>query len=213
MLNPEQLIKSINKDCKSFFINSFKLSPYSNSNNLIVYRLEGNSKALNRFELQGEQVNVLHWFEDYWLFLEVKFIILRKKENRKSTTLINTQISMSIFQGYDNDELKIQLFRAEWDDFNNSEENHPQPHWHITSNLAIERTFEDYSNRFDNSDFISLLKEVKSKIVNVNEIHFAMNGNWQSGENHIHCIDDAVRIVKWFQGVFHHLRTELEEIK
>lgn len=213
MIDPKQLIDSINNGCKNIFITTFKLLHYYSSNNLIVYRLDGNSKALNRFEIPDEHVNVIRWFDDYWLFLEVKFVIVSQKKNRKLDNLINIQISMTFFQGLDNDDLKVQLFRAEWDDFNNPEENHPQPHWHITSNQAIEKTFEEYSNAFDNGDFISLLKHLQSKIVNIKDMHFAMNGNWQNGESHIHNIVDNERLVKWIQGVLHHIRTEIEYVK
>ncbi|GHT55410.1 hypothetical protein FACS189446_6670 [Bacteroidia bacterium] len=101
--------------------------------------------------------------------------------------------------------------RIKWDDYNNSEEkHHPQPHWHITSNQAIEKTLKEYANDFKQDDFISLLEQEKEKIVDVKQVHFAMNGNWHIDGNHTHKIENEQQIVKWLQGVLSHLRAELE---
>jgi len=210
MLDSQKLIKNINNGCKNIFDNNFELKPHTGHYNSSFYRLEGTSSALNRFEIPLEQVKVLHWFEDFWLFIEMKFIRQEILQNRKRIIQINTCISLSVYQGEETDNKKYQLFRAEWDDYFNPNEKHSQPHWHITSNQAIERTFEEYSNYFDNGDFVSLLQQEKKKIFDVNKIHFAINGNWQNDETHIHKIDDEEKIVKWLRGILLHLRTELE---
>lgn len=212
MIEHKELIKSINVSCKNIFDKSFKLESYLGNYNTIVYRVEGTANALNRFEIPYEPVKVLYWFNDFWLFLEIKFTGSIKVERRKKINQIYTSISLSVFQGEESNEMKYQLFRAEWDDFCNPNEKHSQPHWHLTSNQAIEKTFEDYSNTFEDDGFISLLKEVKTKVFNVNKIHFAMNGNWQNDETHIHNIDDEAKVLKWLQGVLNHIRTELEEL-
>ena len=211
MIEPKELIKSINTGCKSLFDNPFKLEAYTGNHNTTVFRIEGTSSALNRFEIPYEPVKVIHWFKDFWLFLEIKFTFSIDIKKRKKTDQIYTYISLSIFQGEESDEMKYQLFRAEWDDFCNPNEKHSQPHWHLTSNQAIEKTFEDYSSTFEDDGFISLLQEVKTKVIDVNKIHFAMNGNWQNNETHIHNIDDEVKILKWLRGVLNHIRTELAE--
>jgi len=201
MLNANQLIKEINNKCKNYFQNShFELKPFP-KNNLFIYRIEGFSFALNRNKNNSEKIKVLHWFDDFWLFIEMRFI-----GN-------NTFISLSIFQGNEYDEIKYQLFRAEWDDHNNPYEKHPQPHWHITSEYTIEENFKDFSNSFDEGSSFSTFETVKSKIIDVKNMHFAMNGNWQNGESHTHIIDDNNKIVKWFQGILNHLREELEYVK
>ncbi len=105
---------------------------------------------------------------------------------------------------------------AEWDDFNNEEEKHPQPHWHITSNQAIENTENTFKELIEDDaeeGFAALiLNEEKSKIININKIHFAMNGNWINNSNHIHSINNVSKIVKWFQGLFSYLREQLEYV-
>lgn len=212
MIEPQKLIDSININCKNLFINPFRLKLYKRSHNSIFYRIEGSSKALNRFDYPSESVDVLKWFRDFWIFLEIKFIIITEKLPNKNNNIFHIYISLSVFQGEDSDYRKYQLFRAEWDDNYNPNENHSQPHWHITANQAIERTFEEYSKTFDKDDFLLILEDEKQKVIDVNKIHFAMNGNWQSSQGHVHKIDDEDKIVKWLQGIIAHLRVELEYV-
>lgn len=200
MLNNSKLISEINKHCGILFTEStFILSPSSTNR----FRLTGNnvSKAINNYNNSYEEINVIKWFDDFWVYINIKF------ENH------NTFISLSVFQGLENDNKKNQLFRAEWDDYNNPEEKHPQPHWHITSNQAIENTFDEYANSFQEEGFLETLKEEKSKIIDVNKIHFAMNGNWINNEKEVHSLNDEVKIVKWFQGLLSHIKIQLEYLK
>ncbi len=200
------IVDRLNTDLRLLFIENFKLSPTKGHHNIRTYRIDGTSYALNRYDY--EPVKVLKWFERFWLFLEVKFIT---ENPNKKTKVVHINISLSVYEGEDNDEKKVQLFRAEWDDMNNTTETHSQPHWHITSSQAIEKTFEEYSNHFDDGGFISLLEEQKSKLFDVKKIHFAMNGNWQSNQSHIHKISSAEQVSKWLKGLLSHVRSELEE--
>jgi hypothetical protein len=123
-------------------------------------------------------------------------------------------ISLSVFQGKENDSIKHQLFRAEWADYNNDEEKHPQPHWHITANQAIEKIFEDFASEVDDRDFVSLLKEEKSRVIDVNQIHFAMNGNWMTiNGSDVHPLNSEDQIIDWFRGLLTHIRKQLEYVK
>lgn len=203
------IVEKINKECKILFVENFKIVPSKGHHNIYIYRIEGSSFALNRYDF--EPIKVLKWFDKFWLYIEVKFIVEKSKQVNKKIETIHTSISLSVYEGDDNDERKIQLFRAEWDDMNNPFEKHSQPHWHITSSQAIEKTFEEYSNHFDNGDFISVLEEEKSKLFDVKRIHFAMNGNWQENQTHIHSIKSADQISKWLKGLLSHIRLELEE--
>lgn len=203
------IVGTINKECRILFVEPFRLVPFKGHHNIFLFRIEGSSTALNRYD--SEPVKVLKWFGKYWLFIEVKFIIERSKQGQKLITTIHTNISVSIYEGEDSDEIKTQLFRAEWDDFNNPNELHSQPHWHITSSQAVEKTFEEYSNHFDNGDFISLLEDQRSKLFDVKKIHFAMNGNWQYDQTHIHTIRSSEQVSKWLKGLLIHIRVELEK--
>ncbi len=198
MINKKSLIDEINKGCKLLFESSFYLKPSTVNR----FRITGSqsSKALNNYKSIKEEINVIKWFDVFWIYLEITFV-----ES-------NTFISLSVFQGEQADNAKNQLFRAEWDDYNNEDEKHPQPHWHITSNQSIENTFKEYTDTFENEGFAELLKEEKTKIIDVNKIHFAMNGNWINDDTHIQSINDNSKIVKWFQGLFSHLRVQLEYV-
>lgn len=208
MISPEKLINEINDKCSFLFINSrFELKLQRNS--CLRYNIEGTSDALNRFGYPEEYVRVIRWFNNFWLYVEINF--LGYKISKKNTdTIFQTCISLSVFHGDDNDIKKNQLFRAEWDDFNNPNENHSQPHWHITSDQAIERAFDRYHD-LDNEEFLEILTEERNNVIDVKRMHFAMNGNWGNANNHIHKIESEDQIVNWFLGLLTHLRTELED--
>lgn len=200
MLDKLKLIEEVNKTCKLFFTEStFIIAPLTTNR----FRLTGDnsSKGLNNFGNHSEEVTVIKWFSDYWVLIDIRF------ENN------NTLISISIFQGEQGDNRKHQLFRAEWDDYNDINERHPQPHWHISANQTIEKTFIELANMDDKDNFVNLLQEEKSKIVDVNKIHFAMNGNWIVNKGHVNRIDENSQIVDWFQGLFACLKVQLEYIK
>jgi|SRR5690606_19406880 len=203
------IVETINKECKILFVEPFKLVPYKGHHNIFLFKIEGSSTALNRYDF--EPVKVLKWHDKYWLYVEVKFIVEDYKKGNKLNSTTHTNISISVYEGDDTDDLKVQLFRAEWDDFNNPNEIHSQPHWHITSSQAVEKTFEEYSIHFDNSDFISLLEDQKSKLFDVKKIHFAMNGDWQNDQSHIHSIKSSNQVSKWLKGLLNHIRVELEK--
>ncbi len=200
MINSTYLISEINKHCKILFSEStFILNPSS----INRFKITGDytSKAINNYNNIQEEINVIKWFDDFWIYIIIKF------ENE------NTFISISVFQGLENDERKNQLFRAEWDDYNNLDENHPQPHWHITSNQAIENTFNEYANVFKEEGFLDTLNDEKSKIIDINKIHFAMNGNWTNDEKEIHSLNSESKIVKWFVGLLSHIKAQLIYVK
>lgn len=203
------IIEKLNNELNVYFDDNFRLIYKKGHHDIYVYRIEGNSYALNRED--DEPVKVLKWFNDIWLFFEIKFIVEKSKDGNKNIVKTHTNISLSVYQGDDYDEKKNQLFRAEWDDMNNPLEKHSQPHWHITSSQAIEKTFEEYSNHLDDGDFVSLLAVEKSKIIDVKRIHFAMNGNWYENQTHIHTIQNADQVSKWLKGLLSHIRTELSE--
>lgn len=197
-LDKKSLIDEINKTCRFFFAEStFFLQPSSANR----FKISGSnsSKAINTNKNSKEEITVIKWFQNFWVYVDIRF------ENN------NTFISISIFQGDDKND-KNQLFRAEWDDYNNHDEKHPQPHWHITSNQAIENTFKEYTDNFENEDFIAVLKAEKSRVIDVNKIHFAMNGNWINDQTHFHSINDKDKMVKWFQGLFSNMKIQLEYV-
>jgi hypothetical protein len=199
MLLQQDTIDKINKALKLFFNES---TCYFNAANVNRFKITGNvnSKAKNIIGGNPEEVNVIKWFDNFWVYGEIRF------ENN------NTFITFSVFQGLDADIAKSQLFRAEWDDYNSKEGKHPQPHWHITSNQVIEKTFEELSRLDAKNTFVSLLNEEKNKIVEINKMHFAMNGDWINTDIDIHPITNDNKIAKWFTGLLSHLKVQLEYV-
>jgi len=210
MMNPEKLIGLLNENCKKAISKEFYLRKIKNTqNNKFCYILDGISCAVNWLGISSEEVKVLYWFDDFWLYFAIEFEAKNKKEGRKTITETTLKISLSVFQGENSDNEKYQLFRAEWDDYNDPNASHAQPHWHITSSQAIENSINKYTETFEQQDFINLLESEKQKVFDVTKIHFAMNGNWHNENSHIHKIENEQQIVNWVQGVLHHLRTEL----
>jgi hypothetical protein len=207
-MEPKKLIDLISNNLRNFEDgNSFRLIP--SKHNAFHYIVEGNFLALNRFDIPQESVKVIKWFNNFWLFLGIKFSLPNKKVGKKIDAQLQS-ISLSVFQGEDYDHKKHQLFRAEWDDYNSSDKEHAQPHWHITSSQAIEETFDEFANVFEMQDFLQVLKQEKQRVLDIKRIHFAMNGDWQRiGENHVHKMENEEQIVRWLQGMLAHLRTEL----
>jgi hypothetical protein len=201
MLDRLKFIKSINDSCKLLFHEShFYLNLTGSSSNSYVYRLNNsNDKAVNYYNNGGEQVSVLKWFNDFWIFIEIRI------------GQFGSFITISVFQGDENDNFKNQLFRMEWDDRIDHDETHPQPHWHITTDKAISANLKHFLDDDDNSTF-ETFELVKSEIIEISRIHFAMNANWQNDGTHIHKLNDEVKIAKWFRELFLYLRNELTDL-
>lgn len=199
MLDHSKFIESINVSCKLLFREShFHLNLTGSSSNSYVCRLNNsNDKAINYYNNSSEQVSILKWFNNFWIFIEIRI------------GQSGVFITISVFQGNESDPVKNQLFRMEWDDRIDHIETHPQPHWHITTDKAISANLKDFLNDEDNSTF-ETFELVKSEIIEISEIHFAMNANWQNDGTHVHKINDEVKIAKWFRELFIYLRKELE---
>lgn len=208
MIDLNKLVLAINKKSGIYFGDYFNLKENKVTPKMIVYRNEGTSIALNRFDIPKEKVKVLRWFENFWASIEIKGLRIINESTKKLENHIS--ISFCVFQGESSDEDKYQLFRAEWDDFCNDSEIHSQPHWHITSDQALENTFISYAIELDKKDFIDLLESEKQNVFDVKTIHFAMNGNWANAETNIHRIDNEEKILRWWFGLLNHLRTELD---
>lgn len=205
MLDVKNVIQAINKALEPFFIKGeggyFSLSQHKSSNVFRLKLTEGCSDAYDDYGNSGDSVKVVKWFSDYWLFVEIKF------HHPKGVL-----ISLSVFQGDETDSSKIQLFRAEWDDYDDGSMNHPQPHWHFLSNKSIENTVSSFAEISSDDTFETLLNEEKSKTIDLSKFHFAMNGDWNNTSVHIHPVNNENSLAKWFGGLLAYLKTELKYI-
>lgn len=160
---------------------------------------QGTRDALNRSDSTPNYIKATHWFDVFWYYVN---IIVKKDTDGISEVPF---VSVSFFQE-EGDTLK-QLFRAEWDNY--EDKSHPQPHWHITSHKDM--GFEAMKDEIvdDDNPFAVLVDEERK--VELPKMHFAMAGNWHEGnkENMISDYTDERQIANWLNNLFDHVREEL----
>lgn len=195
----KQIIDQLNKFLKNYL--NLQFDPLA-SKQLGIFKLQGTSLAINFRGNYPEETKVLHWFADFYIYIEVRFL--------KNYT--HKMISLSIFQGQEIDNKKNQLFRAEWDDYNIDTETRPQPHWHITRDNAIYDKFSDLTNHNDEKEKVGFefFEEVQTEVFDTKKIHFAMSGNWQNKLSPVHKIEDASKVIAWMEGLLEHIKYELK---
>lgn len=166
------------------------------------FRSKGTREAINRYETPMEKVKAMHWFDDIYLYVKIDFYSIGKG-------IFAPFISNVFFQEVEG-ELEV-LFRAEWDNYLNGEKvTHPQPHWHFTHSVAVEKTMTDLQNMEDDSPFHKLMEEHKKETLNLTKIHFAMNG---FSPTIISDESDNEMLVTWFYELYEHVRAEINYIR
>jgi hypothetical protein len=188
--------------------NFFPESAFRLTKHYTTYIISGDylSKAINSHDNSKEEVNVIKWFADFWLYVEIRF---QKTENSDFSIFF----SLSVFQGEQTDSIKYQLFRAEWDNFDNNDL-HPQPHWHFYSEPWMTESFNEILTITKESyNFLDMINEKKSKYIDLKRVHFAMNGQWSTMGSHCHRIKDEDTIRNWLQGLLGHIKSQLEYVK
>lgn len=197
-----------------------------------VFVISGNelSPALNNHNGMFEHINTLKWFKNFWIYIEIKFVPetidskfpknLNKKEYYEmldsnylkiKNQYFNVIVSISVFQGGNEANEKKQLFRAEWDNYENNKI-HPQPHWHVypeENKISVTNEINDFEIE-EKDDF---LEDVSLEKIDLKRIHFAMNGQWSQNGSQIHRINDSKVLVNWFVGALGHIKEQLKETK
>ena len=203
MLSPENVIKAINKATEPFLMEggtSFSLVKH-NSRTLRLRVSDNVSTAYNNYGNDGESANVVKWFANFWLYVEVQFL-----------TPKGTLISLSVFQGEETDSIKTQLFRAEWDDYEDGSNSHPQPHWHFLTNKLVENNAKVFAEllKEERETFEAFLDEEVNKVIDLSKFHFAMNADWTNSKIHVHILKDEHVLASWFGGLLGYLKNELD---
>lgn len=198
------IISKINEVFNFYIADSgFKLS--EKKLNLFVSESNNMSKAINNKRNDRIEISVCHWFKEFWYYFEISF----QEEN--------IFLSLSIFQGKTSDERKTQLFRAEWDNYNDNVI-HPQPHWHIYPHKYNSQTHDDFETFIGFSSEPGFLAQIgeshQSKVVDISSFHFAINGNWYVGNNHINkCnLNEVDELGNWISGIIAHIKGQLDYI-
>lgn len=207
----KRIIDKLNKVGKNYVDDTFILFPKG----VLTYVINGEniSSARNQKKNFSSTVNVLRWFDDFWLYVEIRFV-LNNNGGKKKKSIPNIFFILSVFQGKVSDENKAQLFRAEWDNYANLSDKHPQPHWHIYTRREIKDTSKSFDEIITSTDkgFKNFIKK-DTQIVNIDKFHFAMNGQWSNNNTDVHKIKIKDDLINWFAGVLNHIKKELEYIK
>lgn len=176
-----------------------------------VYVSDGGniSEAINHNKGDKQQVKVLNWFNEFWVYININFIPHSEKKE-----FPNIFFSMSVFQGEVSDNNKVQLFRAEWDNYEVLSDKHPQPHWHIYTNRDLEDISKEFKELIESeSDSFGKYIESYKKVVNIERFYFAMNGQWSDNCTDVHKIETNNNLTDWFEGILNHVKKELEYIE
>ena len=209
------LITALNTKSQLVIGEGFKLKQVNgDGHRFTIYNNIGNTKAVNRLDGgTASEVDVYNWFGCYYLYVEVKFIFEQKVPYRKKLPKVvvsQCSISISVFKLLN--EKFVQLFRAEWDDFDDNQSSHPQPHWHITSDISVANTFDEYAREFGEDGFMNILNSEKEQISSLNKFHFTMKGKWDEDMTHTMSIESSEQVSNWFAGLLKSIKTELEYI-
>lgn len=205
IINPQKIVQEIERVSRIYFLEcDFRLK--QRGYNFYLSTGDNKSKAISPRRNSYQEIEVLKWFKDFWIYMEITFLQIIKND-------FNILFSLSVFKGDISDNEKLPLFRAEWDNYDDNQI-HPQPHWHFYSNLRyryFQNDFSDFVSK-EQSEFEQLLDpEVDTIDLNVSKMHFAMKAIWEEGSHqHIHKIKNEADFIKWYQGLLNHLKAQLE---
>jgi hypothetical protein len=202
-----KIIKELAKIGRDYFENSFH---FKSEANLFIAKSSNTSRAINKRKNSQSEVKVINWFDDLWTYIEIKYIPQMKGKN----TIPNIFFSLSVFQGQASDDTKLQLLRAEWDNYDEPSNKHPQPHWHVYSmkDFFISDNFKEVVKSEENP-FNQFIQDNSNKTIDTDRLHFAMNGQWSDNKTDIHTISAESDLVNWFKGLLNHLKSELKYVK
>lgn len=206
--NLDSLIRNLNRILSGIVGTGFALDKISESNLSNIYQTHGNEFALNRLEdgTTGE-VPVYNWFGEYYIFMEIKIlygVYVPQGKRKVKDRMEQISVSISVFKKIS--DFIIQIFRAEWDDYAESTNLHPQPHWHFTADTALSRTFSEYAQRCGDNGFMQIIEPKEKDISELKEMHFAMNGQWAKQQSHMHKMESDSDLINWIGGVLDTIR-------
>lgn len=205
----ETVISKLNKISKDYISSDFFFQ--RKDHQLFVNSGRNISTAVNIRKNNNQQISVSNWFDDFWLYIELRHTLKSKKPVK---SMPNIFFSLSVFQGEADDFEKTQLFRAEWDNYETVSDKHPQPHWHFYTRGDIEdfkKTFPEFIIP-EEKDFEDFIKSDKA-IVDIKKFHFTMNGQWSMNKSDFHKISNESELTNWFAGLLNHIKKELKYLR
>ena len=107
------------------------------------------------------------------------------------------------------------MFRADWDNYDELSDHHPQPHWHFHSYkypTEIPENFKELIEVKKSGDSFKNFLTQNADIIDIKKFHFAMNGQWSANKPDVHKIQTYNQLTNWFSGILNHIRKELLNI-
>lgn len=227
----KKIIEDIKNTCSDLFESKLVFSSLNPElNRAFIITGKDLSPASNNYNGIPELINALKWFNNFWIYISINFEPISSESkfprdyNKKKYIEIldsnylkiknqyyNVIVSISVFQGGYQANEKKQLFRAEWDNYDDNKV-HPQPHWHF---YPEENLLSDKDDTFDfvldeKNDF---LVDASLHKIDLKRMHFAMNGQWAQNGHQIHKICDSKILVNWLYGALSHIKEQLKETK
>lgn len=184
------------------------------------------SRARNEYRNKFTEVSVAKLFDNFWLYLRINSARISRDEYSTKTErdsyveamketdlrikdeFFRVNTSISVFEGTAEDRKKKQLFRAEWDNFDNKL--HAQPHWQI--HPVTSGDIDTFSHYVTSSAFENLVVPVNPNLgaIDIRRFHFAMSALWSTGGDASHRINSGDILVNWINGVINYIRDELK---
>lgn len=180
----------------------------------------------------AQRVKVIHWFDDFWLYIQISLSRIelvsenpRKREMESQwyqehslklgDDFFTITFTLSVFQGVQHDVSKAQLFRAEWDNYEQIAD-HPQPHWQIYpykyDRAAGLRSAADFNSLIELrvEGFEQTLATEGTSFISIQDFHFAMHGAWAlaNGTDH-HRILNVSSLGNWLNGMIRCIQLQL----
>ncbi len=181
-------LKRSKKDTNIYMINDYNIN---NLVDIVFYKKN-----------ERKEVKAIKWLYQFLLFIEIEAKF--NADNKKKKLFPLFFISIVIFNEFTESEHHVPLFRAEWDNYGNTSEEHPQPHWHIADNIHIPGSFNIFKQ-----DGFNEFSSQSLKISNIYKFHFAMNGEWANNGTDAHKLENEKQLYNWFKGILTHIKKEL----
>ena len=199
------IFKNLEKIGKDIVSKSFCLKRSKVNNNICLiddYNVKNLAEIIFYKKNERKDVKVLKWLNQFLLFIEIEAKL--DPINIKKTVFPYFFISIVIFNELSESKHHFPLFRAEWDNYGNTSEEHSQPHWHIADSFQIPDNFINTKQ-----ESIDEVQSQSQKTSNIYKFHFAMNVEWANNGTDVHKLDNEEQLYNWFKGILTHIKKEL----
>jgi len=172
--------------------------------------------------------------DTYWINISLTFLPKTNPQNFQFAG-----VSIRVFKGLAYDNNKEPLIRAEWDalKYDNDNNNHAQPHWHVYKSFQEVRNLntspsldfksliqsnkiqdfgEKENNSLDNQEEFDIEND-KESLDEYNwdsstKFHFAMSSQWHTGGTHRVILDQERLLYSWLVECVKYIKEQLKYV-